>query len=409
MTSPALDTEPWGNWALDRWAAEELAAHLDRTRPRVIVESGSGSSTVLLAEYAARTGAHVVSLEHHPVFGAMTTQRLKDRGLIDHVDLVQAELKQVTTTAGPMLWYSAPLPDRIDFALIDGPPGTVGRTAALYALMPSLHGDWRVWLDDAARPGERDALALWAGALPISVEQVDLPKGLAVIRPDGAPGDRPRLDASDVAVTVVTGGRADLLARTLASLETYAPGLLESAFVAVLQNGPDPDTTRILDVYGDLWNQRAAINERLPIGRTAAAMLATSPPRPYVLHLEDDWLAATCASGWLDRARTALDDPRIGQVRLRHRGDLVLGKHMVTRKRIDWQPGPDGHVVGHAHYTLNPSLMRSADTPQVWEAADGEAGAQRRFNATGLLTAQAVPGVFQHLGDTASLRLGHRP
>jgi glycosyltransferase involved in cell wall biosynthesis len=408
MASIVDNRNAWGGWALDPYAAQELAAHLDRTRPPSVVESGSGASTILLAEYAQRTGAHVVSLEHHRTFGAVTEQQLRLHGLASYVDLRQSDLVDLTTPAGIASWYAARMPDQVDFALIDGPPGHVGRAAAMFALEPCLRGDWRVWLDDAHRDGEIAAVAAWTGAMAVQVEYVDLPRGLAVLRPDTSASDRRPVDASDVAVTLVTGGRADLLAKTLGSLDATAPGLLQSAHVAVLQNGVDPATTSVLDAYGDLWDHRVVVSQRLPIGQTASAMLGHPAPRTYVLHLEDDWLAATTVPGWLDRARAALNDPRIGQVRLRHRGDRVLSRHMVTRQPIDWQPGPDGHVTAHAHYTLNPSLMRAEDTPKIWDADDGETGAMRRFVGTGMLTAQAVPGVFQHLGDGHSLRLGQR-
>lgn len=401
------DPSVWTGWALDPWTAHELAAHLDRTQPRTVVEAGSGASTILLAEYAARTGARIVALEHHPTHAALTADSLHERGLADFVDLRRANLVQHNTAAGTFRWYDTELPDRVDFALVDGPPGTVGRGAALFALWPSLTGDWTVWVDDGARDGERAAVKAWERHMPITTRTVDLPKGLTVIT-DARPATVKLVDAADVAVTLVTGGRPDLLNATLGHLERNAPGLLDSAYFAVLHNGGDHETERILDVYDELIDHRTTLDRQLPIGDTAAAMLGTQLPRPYVLHLEDDWVAATAAPGWLDRARQALDDPRIGQIRLRHRGDTVLTKHMITRKVIDWQPGPDGHLTGVAHYTLNPSLMRSADTPRVWDTADGETPAMRRFYNTGLFTAQAVPGVFRHVGDGHSLRLGQR-
>jgi predicted O-methyltransferase YrrM len=406
VNTPIIDDpSAWTGWSLDRHTAHELSATLHHRQPRIVVEAGSGSSTVLLGEYAARTGATVVSLEHSRVHHALTAQRLRERGLTDHVRLVLADLGNRDTLFGSMPWYRADLPTAIDFALIDGPPGTVGRSAAMPALWPSLAGEWRVWLDDAHRDGELSAVAVWAGAYPITVETVALPKGLAVIRP--APSGPDPVDAADVAVTIVTGGRPGLLAATLDSLTANAPGLLESAYVAVLVNGPDRATMAVLDEREHLLDHRVVISERLPIGQTAHAMLGSPAPRPYTLHLEDDWVAATTVPGWLGRARQVLTDrPDVGQVRLRHRGDTVLARHMITRKPIDWQPAAHSHLVAHAHYTLNPSLMRSADTPTVWTQPDGENQAARRFAATGALTAQASPGVFLHTGDGKSLRLG---
>lgn len=405
VTTPIVDDDTaWTGWALDRHTARELAATLADRQPRIVVEAGSGSSTVLLGEYARATGALVVSLEHSPVHHALTAQRLRERGLTDHVQLIHVPLQMVDTPVGSAHWYAAQLPTAVDFALIDGPPGTVGRAAALPALWPSLAGGWRLWLDDAHRDGEHAAVTAWAGQYPIAVDAVALPKGLAVIRPRVTANP---VDATDVAVTVVTGGRPQLLAATLDSLTAHAPGLLETAYVAVLVNGADAATMAVLDEREHLLDHRVVIRERLPIGTTAHAMLATPAPRPYTLHLEDDWVCATTVPGWLHRARRVLvERPDVGQVRLRHTGDQVLTRHMITRRPIDWQPSAHGHLVAHAHYTLNPSLMRSADTPAVWAQPDGENSAARRFSATGALTAQAVPGVFLHTGDGKSLRLG---
>lgn len=401
-------SEPvWGGWALDRHTAHELAAYLHTTQPRVVVESGSGMSTVILAEYAARIGAQVVSLEHQPRYAEDTEQALRERGLSQYADVRLSHLVDVATPAGARPWYSAPVPEGIDFALIDGPPAAVKRTAALYALWPHLADQWTAWVDDADRDGERRAVALWESTLGVHVTYVGLPKGLIRLTPAGQPPPE-EVDASDVTVTLLTGSRPDLLAATIQSVLTHAPGLLESAHVAVLHNGADTPTADVLDQWSFI-DTRVPVEPRLDIGAAASALLGNTAGRPYSLHLEDDWGLSTLAPGWLDRARTVLStDAQVGQVRLRHRGDPVLATHMVTHRSIRWREHHvPGHLVGLAHYTLNPSLMRSGDTPKVWPA-DDEQGAARRFLATRLLTAQAVPGVFRHLGDRASLRRGQR-
>ncbi len=407
------DRAAWSGWALDPWTAHELAAVLHERQPRVVVETGSGASTVLLAEYAHRTGATIISYEHHAVYAATTEQRLKTDGLSDFVDLRLAHLTDVPTPIGNLPWYAAPLPPHVDFALVDGPPGKVGRTAAMFALWPLLRDDWMVWLDDAHRAGEQAAVTVWESAFPIRVDLADTPKGLAVITGGLRDQPAPPVDASDVAVTIVTGGRPTLLASTLASVRTCAPDLLESAWVAVLHNGGDPATRDVLDHHGSLINHRAVTPTVLPVGQAAHAMLGTAPPRPYTLHLEDDWVACTTRQGWLDRARDLLvTHPRVAQVRLRHRGDQVRDRHMVTKRPIRWVPEPNGgdcpcdSLIGQAHYTLNPSLMRSADLPRVWAYPDGEDQAMRRYTAEGWATAQASPGVFRHIGEGRSLRLG---
>lgn len=404
-----IDDLPWGGWSLDRHTAEELAAHLHRTQPRTVLECGSGLSTVLLAEYASATGANVISLEHSAEYASRTRRDLAGRDLLDYVDVRQAPLMDLATPAGVLPWYGVHVTESLDFVLVDGPPGKIGRAGALFGLMPHLtDGAWEIWLDDADRDGERAAVDLWRSHYIFLDDHVPTPKGLARLRNAAVPAVRPWIDASDVTVTLLTGGRPDLLAATVESCLSHAPGLLETAHVAVLHNGADEDTAILLDGWQSWIDHRTTVAERMPVDVASSALLAFPAPRPYTLHLEDDWQVATTDTTWLDRARETLADPRIGQVRLRHRGDTVMRTHMVTRKPIWWTPGAvDGTLVGTAHYTLNPSLMRSQDTPSVWPAS-GERAAARRFYNQSWLTGQMEPGVFRHLGDGASLRLGER-
>lgn len=410
-------TEPvWGGWALDAHTAHELATYLHRVQPRTVAEFGSGMSTVLLAEYADRTGATVLSYEHNPRYHRTTATALGMRGLGKRVDLRLADIADRDTPAGPMPWYDAPIPDGVDFALVDGPPGSIGRGAAMFALWPHLSTDrpWQVWLDDATlslpgREREADALDRWVDHLPVRYDIVPTPKGLARIVADGAPFPSP-IDAGDIGVTIVTSARADLLAATLGSLHWLAPGFLESAHVAVLHHGADGDhdTAEVLGMWANVIDHVAVVGDRLPLGAAVSAMHAVPVPRPYVLHLEDDWQLATTWTGWLDQARAVLrEDPDVAQVRLRHRGDTVRREHMITRKPLWWRPGWYGTTVCAAHYTLNPSLMRAEDIGRLWPA-DGELAAARTFYALGWQVAQSTPGAFRHIGDGASLRLGQR-
>lgn len=221
------------------------------------------------------------------------------------------------------------------------------------------------------------------------------------------------VDASDLAVTIITGHRPELLEQTLTSLLASTPGLLETAFVAILHNGADTPTADVLERFDHLriFDHITTSSATMHIGQAAAAMLGTSPPRPYVLHLEDDWTCDGAPDGWYPSARQMLDDyPGVGQVRLRVNTEPVRRNHAITREWITWEEGPPGYYVATgAHYTLNPSLMRSADTPTVWVNPDSETGAQMRYDATGWETLQQIPGVFRHIGGGRSLRRGQVP
>lgn len=138
-------------WALPDDALDALRVRLGELRPGLVVEAGSGRSTYVLADCADR----VVTLEHE--------RRFADRlvGLPGNVDVRCVPLTRIGTAAGPYRWYATDLPDGVEFALIDGPPGSIGRGGALFALAPHLAPGAEVWLDDADRPGEQVALAAW--------------------------------------------------------------------------------------------------------------------------------------------------------------------------------------------------------------------------------------------------------
>lgn len=395
----------WRGWALDRAGAAELDARLAELQPRVVVEAGSGSSTLVLARYAAATGAHVVTLEHEPRFREATLRLLAEHDVAGRVDVRLAPL--VETDHGP--WYDAALPDGIGLALVDGPPeGAGGRAAALPMLLPHLAEGWEVWLDDATRPGEQQAVTAWAERYGVAVEEICQGKHLYRITP--RPVQRSRVDASDVAVTLLTGQRPGQVEATLGALRAHAPGLLESAHVTVLHNGADSDpvTAEVLDRHDDVIDLRHTHRGLAPIGEATSylAEAAQKSGREYWLQLQDDWRASTACNGWLDDARRVLRErPDVHQVRLRHVGDQVLTWHMVTRRPIAWRPAGGGvALTADAHLTLNPTLSRTSDIGRVWPAL-GEPDAQRRAHRAGLrVVAQLTPGVFGHADGGDSLR-----
>lgn len=399
------------NWVLPRGTQAELDVHLQQRKPKVLVEFGSGESTVVLARYAKATGAYVLSLEHSQRWLRRTQQLLSRERLRGVVDVRHAPLQQ--TEAGPT--YRAELPDGIDFALIDGPSeGDGGRGATFTQLAPHLDPTAVVWLDDADRADERKAIQQWENAVasdeqeqPLWVRTVDLPHGLAELwRFDGPSVDEAYLNDDDVFVTVLTGKRPELLKQLIRSLPD---GLLSSA--VALHAGGDEETRRVL---GNTLDRGGSLIEHEPdsdgklrsIGENVSelAQVAAGSGRKYWLHLEDDWQLATLRDDWLETAKRALEDDAVAQVRLRHIGDPTLKRHMVTGQPIRWRDTQAGWLLASAHWTFNPSLIRTADIAKVFPVAD-ESDAQHRAVDAGLTTvAQLYPGAFWHTGESASLR-----
>jgi hypothetical protein len=134
-------------------------------RPQLAVECGSGASTRILRVHAARA----ITLEHLERWAADTEIYCADVG---PGELIVAPIVDVGTPAGLLPFYDVELPDGIDFALIDGPPGTIGRSGTLFALWPHLAERAVVWLDDADREAEERALLLWQRHYPIRIERL---------------------------------------------------------------------------------------------------------------------------------------------------------------------------------------------------------------------------------------------
>lgn len=400
LAAPAID---WGDWAINRPLARALVGALEAAGARRILDVGSGVSTAVLAWYAARHGARVTSLEHAPAFAARTRAMLDALELVEPVELIVAPLGARACPDGRRHpWYDAVLGGPFDFVLVDGPPGQHGREAAFFAVYPHLAERWELWLHDGARAHEAACVDLWG-------RHFDFERSLETdLDPRGVWRLRGRRDAAGgLGVGLLTGGRPALLAGTVEALRRAAPGLLERAHVVALVNGPDPATRAYVDGLDFVDRRLDHAGPTLPIGEATSrvmAAVAAAPGVRHVLHLEDDWAAGDDDPGWLERARALLDArPEVGQVRLRHAGERVLPYHMVTRRPIRWEPADGCRLSPAAHFTFNPSLIRAADVPRLFPCS-GEAEAQRRFLAADFATAQLVPGVFRHLGETHSLR-----
>ncbi len=142
-----------------------------RHRPKLILELGSGSSTVLFASALRANGAgRLVSVEHDPLHARHTHELLEQAGLADRVELVQAPLVDVTLGDRTFQWYDLgprlkSLTEKIDLVFVDGPPGKVqslSRYPALPILLPHLSPRALVFVDDGAREDETRMVAKWA-------------------------------------------------------------------------------------------------------------------------------------------------------------------------------------------------------------------------------------------------------
>lgn len=167
---------PFDEWSSDALYLQEVARVIATKRPHLIVECGSGISTVLAARCLAQLGGgrRLVSIDHDDAFADQTRRRIALEGLSGIADVVTMPLREQDVNGKRMRWYdfsSFPLREsRIDLLLVDGPPGTDAtgkvypgaRYPALHVLRPHLAGDAIVLLDDGNRKDERETAARWA-------------------------------------------------------------------------------------------------------------------------------------------------------------------------------------------------------------------------------------------------------
>ena len=170
------------------WAASPdfllTLAHITKSvRPRLTVELGSGTSTLVLAKSGARK---IISLDHSQEFGAQTRSMLESH----KVRGVEIRIHDLEGYPSGYKWYAKSTLKglaKIDLLVIDGPPSATNSDArypALEHLVPLLSPNATVVLDDVYRDEERKLADAIAKALPNhTITILSHEKGTAVISP----------------------------------------------------------------------------------------------------------------------------------------------------------------------------------------------------------------------------------
>jgi predicted O-methyltransferase YrrM len=167
---------PLGTWAIEGDFAELVMVELQK-RPSVVVELGSGVSTLVVAQQLTAFGSgRLVSVEHHEEYAAATRDRLERSGLGEAVELVHAPLVAQEFGGRKVEWYdltairTALGDDPIDLLIVDGPPSIspLARWPAVAALGERLRPGGVILLDDGRAKYEGAIARRWP------LEQSDL-------------------------------------------------------------------------------------------------------------------------------------------------------------------------------------------------------------------------------------------
>lgn len=181
---------PFGGWSVNGRFSEILVRLLFEKRPRMVLECGSGTSTLLAARCLKQIGnGKVVALEHIDKFASATNQRLRENTLHDFATVLETPLKQLSLNGKEMPWYSfdpkAYLQHKIDLLIVDGPPGNTGplaRYPAVPVLKEWLSPNGVIILDDGNREDERKIAEQWIVELNATHEFYSEGKGTWVIQ-----------------------------------------------------------------------------------------------------------------------------------------------------------------------------------------------------------------------------------
>lgn len=177
-------------WAISPDVAKLLVTLVNQESPTVVVEAGSGISTVILAYCLEKQGiARLYSLEHDRDHAEYVRAMLVEHQLDGVAKVIDAPLKHHELQGKPWLCYDLNGLDKIDdidLLFIDGPPThcqRLSRYPVLPLLQSKLRGNAVVVLDDAFRRDERRILAEWQKEFSeFSFELLPLEKGAAVLR-----------------------------------------------------------------------------------------------------------------------------------------------------------------------------------------------------------------------------------
>ena len=171
------------SWAASPDLLLTISEIVKKNRPGLVVELGSGISTLIASKSGARK---IVSIDNSDVWGAKTVALLKEHK-VRGVDVRIAPLRPY---ANGSEWYDlAAINDlkKIDVLIVDGPPGSKNpeaRYPALQQFKDKLSASAIVIIDDVNREGERKLAEDFAKALPNhELTILDHEKGTAIIAP----------------------------------------------------------------------------------------------------------------------------------------------------------------------------------------------------------------------------------
>ncbi|QJR81529.1 class I SAM-dependent methyltransferase [Alteromonas pelagimontana] len=184
---------PLRGWAISPDVALRLYNFVLQSKPKNVLEFGSGASSFIIAEAMKKNGfGKLTSVDHLKKYSDECKSNIESVGLGQYVDFIVSPLEEWNgehlDVENTNFWYSLRkdlVPDDIDFLFIDGPPGIkckFSRYPAMVFSNDKLSLNFQVWLDDSDRSDEQAIIESWTDKYSLNCEQLKLEKGLAIFR-----------------------------------------------------------------------------------------------------------------------------------------------------------------------------------------------------------------------------------
>jgi predicted O-methyltransferase YrrM len=174
---PKAPMQAPNEWTAGSDFLAQLASIVLQKKPRLVVELGSGLSTIVIGSALRRNACgRVVAIDHDADYASKTKSAIAAQDLLDVAEVRTAPLAE-SASAGVSWYATAQLVDLqdIDLLVVDGPPATddpQARFPALPYFWERLREGATVILDDASRAGETEVLTRWQQQYPGMALQV---------------------------------------------------------------------------------------------------------------------------------------------------------------------------------------------------------------------------------------------
>lgn len=179
-------------WAISPDFAVLLISLMNQHQPKLIVEAGSGVSTLLMGYQVKRIGqGEIFSLDHDESYAKESMHQVIHHGLSEVATVIYAPLREVPIKHQAWQWYDtrelfAKLQQKIDLLVIDGPPGDLqflSRYPALPVLFEALSDRAVIVMDDVGREDEQKIIERWQQEFNCSsVSLIANEKGAAILQ-----------------------------------------------------------------------------------------------------------------------------------------------------------------------------------------------------------------------------------